>query len=120
MVGLFVKLLVCPITVIIASLIFPNVNFAYWYQPIILGIILAVVGHLMEVLMLREDTRWLSTFMDFIASAVIVYFGAMVFANAEVTFWGAVLTGALLAITEIFQHNWLLASGRAEKEPLHD
>ncbi|MFD2045818.1 DUF2512 family protein [Ornithinibacillus salinisoli] len=120
MAGLIVKLLVCPIGVIVASWIFPNVYFEYWYQPIVLGVVLAFIGYFMEVLMLREDTNWLSTFMDFIASAVIVYFGAMLFFNAEVTFWGAVLTAALLAVTEIFQHNWLIRSGRARKEPVHE
>lgn len=120
MTGLIVKLIVCPIGIILASWIFPNVNFAYWYQPIILGIVLAFVGYFMEVLMLREDTNWLSTLMDFIASTAIVYFGAMFFVDTVVTFWGAVLTGALIAVTEIFQHYWLLGSGRARKEPVSE
>src|SRR5690625_4802908 len=113
--GLIVKLLVCPIGIILASWIYPNVNFAYWYQSIIIGVVLAFVGFFMEVLMLREDTNWLSTLIDFIVSTAIVYFGAMFFVNSAVTFWGAILTGALIAVTEIFQHYWLLGSGRAGK-----
>ncbi|SES79427.1 Protein of unknown function [Oceanobacillus limi] len=120
MAGLLVKLLVCPIGIIIASWIFPNVNYAYWYQPIVLGVILAFIGYFMEILILREDTNWLSIFMDFIASTVIVYFGTMLFVNAEITILGAVLTGALLAVTEIFQHNWLINSGRAKKETVYE
>ncbi|MGP4107147.1 DUF2512 family protein [Virgibacillus sp. L01] len=116
MTGLVVKLLVCPIGLFLAAWIFPNVDFGYWYQPIILGVVLAFVGYFMERIMLREETNWLSTFMDFVASTVIVYFGAMLFADTEVTFLGAILTGALLAVTEIFQHNWLLDSGRVKKE----
>src|SRR5690625_6550498 len=77
MTGLIVKLIVCPIGIIFASWIFPNVNFAYWYQPIILGVVLAFVGYFMEVLMLREETNWLSTLIDFIVATAIVYFGAM-------------------------------------------
>jgi len=115
MTGLIVKLIVCPIGIIFASWIFPNVNFAYWYQPIILGVVLAFVGYFMEVLMLREETNWLSTLIDFIVATAIVYFGAMLFVNTAVTLWGAVLTGALIAVTEIFQHYWLLGSGRAGK-----
>ena len=121
MTGLVVKLIVCPIGIILASWIFPNVNFANWFQPIILGIVLAFIGHFMEVAMLRENTNWISTLIDFIVSSVVVYFGALFFAGAVVTFWGAVLTGALLAVTEIFQHYWLLGSGRAgKKEALND
>lgn len=118
--GLIVKLIVCPIGIILASWIFPNVNFAYWYQPIILGIILAFVGYFMEVFMLREETNWLNTLIDFIVSTAIVYFGSMLFVNAAVTLWGAVLTGALIAVTEIFQHYWLLGSGRAGKRAVSE
>ncbi|WP_099158310.1 DUF2512 family protein [Virgibacillus ndiopensis] len=116
MTGLIVKLIISPIAIILASWIFPNVDFAYWYQPIIIGVVLAVIGYFMEVAMLREDTNWLSTIMDFAASTLIIYFGAMFFADSEVTFWGAALTGAILAVTEIFQHNWLLQSGRVRKD----
>lgn len=116
MAGLIVKLIVCPIGIIVASWIFPNVNFANWYQPIMLGIVIAFVGYFMERIMLREDTNWISTIADFVVSSALVYFGAMFFDNANVTFWGAILTGALLAVTEIFQHYWLLGSGRVRKD----
>lgn len=120
MTGFIVKLIVCPIGIVLASWIFPNVNFANWYQPIILGVILTCIGYFMEVLMLREDTNWLSTAADFVVASVVVYFGAMFF-NADVTFWGAILTGLLIAVTEIFQHYWLLGSGRAGREKVvHD
>lgn len=114
--GLVVKLIVTPIGIILASWIFPNVNFANWYQPIMLGVIAAIIGYFLEVLMLREDTNWMMTIIDFVLSSAIIYFGARFFAESYVTFWGALLTGALLAVTEIFQHNWLLESSRAEKD----
>ncbi|WP_010530777.1 DUF2512 family protein [Lentibacillus jeotgali] len=116
MTGLIVKLLICPIGIYVASWIFPNVDFGYWYQPILLGVVLAFVGYFMERAMLREETNWLSVGMDFIASTLIIYFGAMLLADTAVTFFGAVLTGALLAVTEIFQHNWLLDNDRVENE----
>lgn len=114
--GLVVKLIVTPIGIILASWIFPNVNFANWYQPIMLGIVAALIGYFMEVAMLREDTDWMMTIIDFAVSAAIIYFGAMFFTDSFVTFWGAILTGVLLAVTEIFQHKWLLNSGKAQKE----
>ncbi|MGY0691728.1 DUF2512 family protein [Virgibacillus sp. FSP13] len=118
--GFIVKLIVCPIGIILASWIFPNVNFAYWYQPIIIGVVLAVIGYFMEVVMLKENTNWLSTGLDFIVTTLVVYYGAMFFVNSAVTFWGAVLTGILIAVTEIFQHYWLLETGRAKKGPVSD
>jgi|SRR5690625_4613758 uncharacterized protein YacL len=120
MTGLVVKLLVTPLGIMLASWIFPNVNFANWYQPIIIGVLLAFIGYAMELAILNENTNWLSTFIDWGVSAVVIYFGAMFFVNTYVTFWGAVLTGAILAVTEIFQHNWLLNSGRIRKKPVSE
>jgi uncharacterized membrane protein YvlD (DUF360 family) len=115
MTGLFVKLITCPIIVVLSALFFANVNFAYWYQPIMLGVILAVVGHFMEIFLLKKGTTWLSTMLDFAASVLIVYYVAIAFENAVVTFWGAILTAVLLSISEMLQHNWLVNSGRTEK-----
>ncbi|MRH43771.1 DUF2512 family protein [Aquibacillus halophilus] len=117
MTGLLIKLVVCPITIIIAWMLFPNVDFGYWYQPIILGVLLAFVGHLMELLLLNEKTVVFSTFMDLVASIIIVYYVSIFFVNTYVTFWGAVLTSVLLGVTEIVQHRWLVQNGQTKKEP---
>ncbi|WP_407268499.1 hypothetical protein [Radiobacillus sp. PE A8.2] len=53
----------------------------------------------MEVLLLKKNTFCSSTFMDFGAATLIVYFVSMFFFNADVTFLGALIPGFLLAIT---------------------
>lgn len=54
---------------------------------------------------------------DFDATTLIVYFVSLLFAGAAVTFLGAVLTALLIGVTEYFQHQWLISSGRTEKSP---
>jgi uncharacterized membrane protein YeaQ/YmgE (transglycosylase-associated protein family) len=117
MLGLIVKLFVCPITVIIASVIFPNVYYANVIQPIIVGLVLAFSAHMMEVLILKKETFWLSTVSDFVAASFIVYIVSLFFATASVTIGGALLTAILLTITEIAQHRWLINSRRTQKSP---
>ncbi|MGY4689122.1 DUF2512 family protein [Salibacterium sp. K-3] len=117
MTGLIIKIFVCPITVVISSFIFPNVNYENLWQPIIVGLILAVSAHVMEVFILKEGTFWLSTIADFIAASAIVYIVSLFFDTAAVSFFGALLTGLLLTITEIAQHNWLIKNGKTEKSP---
>ncbi|WP_047983386.1 DUF2512 family protein [Ornithinibacillus californiensis] len=114
MMGLIVKLIVCPLTVFLASVIFPNVNYTVFYQPIIVGFILAISAHMMEVVLLKEGRFWISTIVDFIAAALIVYVVSL-FQDATVTVLGAILTGILLTITELVQHQWLIRSGRNQK-----
>ncbi|MDY0405742.1 DUF2512 family protein [Virgibacillus sp. 179-BFC.A HS] len=121
MAGFIVKIIICPIAILFASWILPNVNFSSWYQPIILGVVIALVGYFMEVLMLRRDTNWLATLLDFLVASAIVYFGSLIFINSYVSFWGAVFTGLIVAITEVFQHYWLLRSDRAgDEDPVTD
>lgn len=117
MIGFIVKIFVCPITVMVASLIFPNVNYANVIQAIIVGLVLAVAAHTMEVFILKKGTFWLSTLVDFAAASLIVYFVSLFFVTASVTIFGALLTALLLTITEVIQHNWLINSGRTEKSP---
>src|SRR5699024_3491889 len=113
MVGLLVKLLITPVGIIVGSWIFPNVNFAKWFQPIILGSVAAVGGYCMERLMLREDTNWMTTIADFVVSSSFIYLADLFFVDAAVSFWGSILMGALFAVTEIFHHNWLIRNERA-------
>lgn len=120
MAGFIVKIILCPMAVLFASFILTNVTFSMWYQPIILGVIIAIVGYFMEVLMLRRDTNWLTVLLDFFMSAAIVYFGSLIFGNSFVSFWGAVFTGLIIAVVEVFQHYWLLYSGRFDEEAVAD
>lgn len=117
MTGFIVKIFMCPIIVIISAYLFANVNYPAIYQPIIVGLVLAVVGHMMELMLLRRGTFWVSTIADFVASTLIVYFVSLLFAGTYVSFLGAVLTAVLLSISEYFQHLWLLGSGRTQKTP---
>jgi hypothetical protein len=111
------KLVICPAAVIIASYLLPNLNYSTLYQPIIVGLVLAAAGVMMEYLFLKEGTIWISTGMDFVASVLIVYFVSLLFVGASVTFFGAVLVGLLLAITEYFTHRWLVQTGKTKKSP---
>lgn len=109
------KIIICPAVLWISSVLFPQVYYPYWYQIVIVGIVLALAGHMMEVLMLKEGTLWSSTIMDFIAATIIVYFASFFFVGARVTFTGALITAVLLVFTEYFQHFWLIRSGKTKK-----
>ncbi|WP_257348752.1 DUF2512 family protein [Pseudalkalibacillus decolorationis] len=117
MTGFLIKLVVCPIIVILAYLIFPNVDYANLWQAIVVGLVLAIGAHLMELFLLKETTMALSTIMDFVAAVIIVYVVSAFFPTAEVTFFGAILTAVLLTLTEIPQHSYLIKSGKTRKSP---
>lgn len=117
MLNFIMKLIICPIVLLIADRFLTIVDFAFVYQAIVIGVTLAVAGHLLELAILQKNTFWVSNLMDFVSSAVIIYFLAYFFAGTYVTVMGAVLTAAMLTVVEFFVHLWLIRSGRARKEP---
>lgn len=115
MTGLVVKLIVCPLTIFLSDALFPQVYYPFVYQPILIGIIVAIVAYALEVMILKRGTLWISTFADFIGAAVIVYFVTLLLPGATITVTGALLTALVLALTEHIQHIWLISTGRTKE-----
>ncbi|MEH7238470.1 DUF2512 family protein [Bacillus sp. JJ1562] len=115
MTGFIMKIILLPLVVALCSGIFDSVDYVSWYQPIVVGIVLAIVGHLVEVMMLRRNTTVMTDIADFIAAAILVYFVSLFLDGARVTLWGAILTALVITLVEIPIHRWLVRSGRAEK-----
>ncbi len=116
MTSFIMKLIMCPLLVILSAWLFPGIEFSNYAQAIVVGVILAVVGTVMEYMLLRRGTLWISNIADFIASFVIVYFISNLFNGADVTFLGALMTALLLGIAEHFTHLWLINNHKVKKE----
>ena len=115
MTGLIMKLIICPLVVYLADVLSNEVNYAALYQPILVGLILAALAHTMEVFFLKKETIWLSTGLDFVAAAAVLYISGLVIPGATVTFIGAIVTALVLTATEIAQHLWLTKKDKTEK-----
>lgn len=107
MVGLLIKLMVCPILILISAFLFQDVYYPAFYQPLFVGLVLAVISHMIEVYVLMGKTFWMTLALDFLLASLLVFVSAFFFPNAHVTWIGAALTGFLLTIPEYFQHHWL-------------
>jgi uncharacterized membrane protein YvlD (DUF360 family) len=118
MVSFLLKIIVCPLGVILAAYALPNVEYGAYYQPILVGVTLAVVGVIMEFVLLHRGTLWVSTLLDFAVTAIVVYYASNSMDGAVVTFMGAIWTSLLLTIVEYFLHLWLIRSGRTKKTPV--
>lgn len=112
MMGLIIKVIVCPLAIFLVDILFTNVNYANVFQIIVVGIVVAVAGHTLEHLFLKKGTFWISNLFDFLESLFIVYLSQQVFRNALITFTGAVVTALVITATEYFEHLYLLRSGK--------
>lgn len=115
MTGLIMKLIACPLTIVFADALFRGVRYASIYQSIGVGLILAVLAHLLETVILKKGTLWISTIADFGAAFVIIYFSQYFLRNARVTFTGALLTAILVALIEYFVHTYLINADKTKK-----
>lgn len=115
MAGLLVKLIVSPIVLLLSAFLFRDVYYPSLYQPIFVGLVLAVAGHLMEVYLLKKTTFWFMLLMDYFTAAFIIYISSFFFLGSQITWTGAFLSAFLIAITEYFQHRWLIQTNRTVK-----
>ena len=115
MTGLIMKLIICPLGLIFSDYLFSDVYYPYIYQPIFIGIAIAILGHLMELFLLKPGTLLISTIADFLVAFVIVYFSQFILPGISLTLIGASLTSTLLALTEYFQHLYLIRSGKTRE-----
>jgi hypothetical protein len=113
--GLILKILICPAVVYFTDLATIDVNFSSTFQAVLLGLVLAVAGHVMELFILKRGTLWMSTLADLFAFVIIVYVGSSFLPGAYVNFVGSLLTATFLTITEYVQHAWLIRTGKTEK-----
>lgn len=108
------KLFVCPVLVVLADALFPEVNFANLYQSVGVGFVLAVGGYFLDRALLAPGSLWLTTMFDFIIGFLIVY-GSLVFLpTAEIAAIGAGFVAIFFGVSEYIQHLWLIRTGRTE------
>ncbi len=115
MTGFIIKLLSCPIILLISDALFNGINYNNVYQPIIVGVVLAVLAHGMEVLLLRKGTFWISNTADLVTAFLIIWISQLFLPGARVTFLGALLPAVLLAVAEYVLHMYLIRSGKWAK-----
>jgi uncharacterized membrane protein YvlD (DUF360 family) len=108
-----ISFLIKVITILILSDgIADRVAFAGAGQAITFGIILAAIGTLMEYFILREGTLWVSVIMDFVVSAVVLYYVTNMLEGATMTLGAAVTISLVLGVIEYFVHRGLIRTGR--------
>lgn len=115
MTGFLMKLIIFPLVLFIADKIIPGIDYSSGYQPIIVGVVLAIVAHVAELLILKEGTLWVSTIADFVLAGVVVYYGTLWLPGTRITLAGALITAVVLTGIELYEHVYLTRSGRTRK-----
>ncbi|WP_110943555.1 hypothetical protein [Virgibacillus senegalensis] len=112
MISLLIKIVMLPIIILFFSYFFEGVYFESIWQTIAAIVLLAVVGVVMEAVLLRRKTFWLSIVLDFAATAVLLLVIAEVFDSIHVSLTGAILIALVVGVQEYFVHLLLINNGK--------
>lgn len=116
MTGLLIKLIICPITLIMSDAILSTLNFASTYQAILVGVVFAIFAHVLEVFFLMPAMIWMNNLLDFIAAIFVIYLSQYFLPNTYITLTGATLASVFINVTELIQHYYLVRNGKAKKD----
>ncbi|SDJ82411.1 hypothetical protein [Sediminibacillus albus] len=112
MISFLIKIIFLPVIIVFFTYFFGNVQFDSIWQTIIAILMLAVIGVSMEALLLRRKTFWLSIFLDFASTVVLLLLIAAVFDGIEVTLAGAVFISLIVGVQEYFVHLILITNDK--------
>lgn len=115
MTSLISKLILYPFIVAIAAYLYTGLEFGAYYEPFLLGTVLAAAATGIEFLFLKRGTFWMSTWFDLVVSTLGVYYITSAFPDANVTFIGALFAGMLVMFIEYPLHRYLIRSGKTRK-----
>ncbi|GAA4711650.1 hypothetical protein [Brevibacillus fulvus] len=106
--GLVLKLIIVPALVLFLDFLIGPVFYPAFVQTILIGIMLAVVGHFVEILFLRPGRLWATTIVDVMLYTALLMLSPFAFDGARVTLDGALLLASLLGIAEYLYHQWIV------------
>ena len=106
------RLIFYPLVVFISDLLSPKINFSQFWQVIVLGIIIAILGYSTDNLLLDRISVLITTWTDTAIFTLVIWASSTIFINSYITFAGALFTGILLGFSEYVEHRSLLKSRR--------
>lgn len=115
MIGFFMKLFIYPILMVILHALLPGLRYSFLYQAVAVGILLALLAHGLELILLKDGTFWISNILDFVIALIVVYSSQFFTTGTRITPGDALITAFVLALTEFYQHLFILRTGRAIK-----
>jgi hypothetical protein len=97
------RLSATPLLLFLATKVSQDIEYSSLYQPILIGVILAVIGQLMEIKLYETRLLWLCLAIDFTAAIGIIYLSQFIFTNAFITPKAALMTAVIFFLSEYFQ-----------------
>lgn len=100
--GAVMRFVVTAVVLMITAWIVPGFRIGSFGSAVLLALVIAVVGWLVENLVGREVTPFGRGIVGFLLSAVVIYIAQFVVAESRVTLLGALLAALVIGIFDLF------------------
>ena len=110
-----IKLFTSPLLLMAADYLTISIVYSALWQPAITGVSFAFASYLVEQVSLRRNTLWLSTFVDFLLAAVVVYASQHFLSETRISLIGAMFAAAMLSAFEYIVHVYLIRIGQIDR-----
>ena len=108
MIRLINKLILYPATLLISNIILSGIDYSNAYEPIIIGLLLALLSHMLETIILKKGTLWINTGIDYIAAFLLIYLSQYIFNDSHIAVFPTLFISSLIIIFEFFNHLFFL------------
>jgi hypothetical protein len=98
---------------IAADYLTKSISFSAIWQPATIGVFFAFASYLLEQVILKRGTFWISNVIDFLFAAIVVYASQFFLPDVTISWIGAIFSAAMLSAFEYIAHSYLIRSGKA-------
>lgn len=104
MIRLITKLILYPAALLIFSIILSGIDYPNAYEPIIIGLLIAFLSHMLEIIILKKGTLWINTAIDYISTFLLIYLSQYIFNDSHIDVFPTLFVSSLIIIFEFFNH----------------
>ncbi|WML35737.1 DUF2512 family protein [Clostridium sp. OS1-26] len=115
MAGFIIKIIIFPVILLLSNYIFTDISYPYFYQSIFVGVVLAAITHLIDLVLLRPGFLLINTICEFLAAFAVIYSTQFLLPGSSVNLIGALIAATILAIVEFFINRYLLTNTKLKK-----
>lgn len=103
MIGLIIRFIVSAFVLMFVGWILPGFEVAGFTGALITAIVIAILGHIAEVLLGKRLSPKSKGVIGFIAAALVIYLAGLIIpAYLTVTFVGALLAAVIIGVIDVF------------------
>lgn len=108
------KLFVCLGTVYLADMLSPQINFYFFGDIILIGVLIGLISYIGDVFFLQRSSNLTLIWFDVIMATAVIWASSWFLETAYITFSGSLFSGILIGFTSYIVRSYSLARRKRE------